>query len=87
MSYEFTVYTKPHCGPCMNAKRLLTELGLPFKEVPMQEMDDQAIKDLFARSGLRTFPQIFFGDKVVGGFSDLLEIEELTGVREHFGIK
>lgn len=40
------VYTKPNCQPCRGTKRKLTQLGIPFQEVPMTEETTAYIKGL-----------------------------------------
>ena len=70
-----TVYTMQSCPYCERAKALLKQRGIPFSEklVPMD--DDSQWDALYKLSGLRTMPQIFKGDSVIGGYSDLAELD------------
>jgi len=67
---KVTVYSTSHCPWCMRAKALLQKKGIAFKEVPVDE-DDTLRGWLVEQSGQRTVPQIFAGDRSLGGFSDL----------------
>lgn len=75
----FTVYTKPSCPFCDQAKALLESKGLQFDIVNIdvgqqKEPNEKYITrdELIARvPGARTVPQIFMGETLVGGFQDL----------------
>jgi len=69
------IYTTPICPYCVRAKALLKKKGADFDEVDVfmdadarQEMEDRS-------SGARTVPQIFIGEKYVGGCDDLYALE------------
>lgn len=64
------VYTKDNCPFCVRAKRLLEKKGVEFDEVDV-EHNDALRAWLVERSGQRTVPQIFVGDRSLGGFTDL----------------
>lgn len=74
-THSVTVYTMQSCPYCERAKALLKRRGIPFTEklVPMD--DDSQWDALYKLSGLRTMPQIFKGDSVIGGYSDLAELD------------
>jgi glutaredoxin 3 len=70
-----TIYTTAFCGYCHAAKRLLAQKGVEFDEIDVsyepalrQEMTQRA-------GGRRTVPQIFIGDRHVGGCDDLYGLE------------
>ena len=67
---KITVYTKTFCPYCNRAKALLTRKGVAFEEISA-EGDDTLRAWLVERSGQMTVPQIFAGDRSLGGFSDL----------------
>lgn len=73
---KVTVYTAPSCPYCVRAKELLKRKGVPFEEVHVGWDDEQAWKDLEKRTGMKTMPQIFIGEKCVGGFTDLAALEQ-----------
>lgn len=72
---KVTVYTMESCPYCLRAKDLLKRRGIPFEEI-LVPMDDDAQWDaLFKRSGMQTMPQIFAGDHLIGGYTDLAELD------------
>jgi len=72
---KVTMYSRPYCGYCELAKRLLERKGVPFAEVDVTA-DRSLIAELVGRSGGQvTLPQIFVGDRHVGGYSELAELE------------
>jgi glutaredoxin 3 len=73
---KVTVYTSENCPYCMRAKQLLKDRGVDFNEVKIGWDDDAQWDALFQRSKLKTVPQIFNGDALVGGFTDLTELDK-----------
>jgi glutaredoxin 3 len=65
------VYTMDYCPYCERAKRLLSQRGVAFEEIRVAEDDDATWDALFARSEMRTMPQIFAGERLIGGFTQL----------------
>ena len=60
-----TVYTVPNCLDCAAVKKLLTEAGIPFREVDISRVP--AARDaLEMLSGMRTVPQVYVGGRYVG---------------------
>lgn len=69
------IYTRPFCGYCARALALLTQKGADFEEIEAG-MDPIKRKEMVERSGGgSTFPQIFIGDKHIGGSDDLAALE------------
>jgi glutaredoxin 3 len=69
-----TIYTGALCGYCAMAKRLLQDKGASFTEIPV-DMDPARRAEMEQRSGRRTVPQIFIGERHVGGYDDLAALE------------
>ncbi len=70
-----TIYTKPFCPYCARALSLLREKGVEFTEIEAA-FDPEKKKEMVQRAGGRmTFPQIFIGDRHVGGCDDLYALE------------
>ncbi|WP_242392723.1 glutaredoxin 3 [Anaeromyxobacter oryzisoli] len=67
---KVTVYSKQNCPYCVRAKRLLEKKGVAFEEIDV-EGDDRLRLWLREKTGQMTVPQIFAGDRSLGGFSDL----------------
>lgn len=68
------VYTTSYCPFCVRAKTLLKGKGIDFKEINM-DGKDQELKALKAKTGLMTVPQIFINDELIGGYSDLADLD------------
>ena len=66
-----TVYSAGWCPYCQRAKALLRDKGLAFTEIDVDE-DSARRAEMIARSGRGTVPQIFVGDRHVGGCDDLI---------------
>lgn len=67
---EVVVYTKNICGYCVAAKSLLREKGVAFREVNVSDNPAELTR-MVERTKRRTLPQIFVGERHVGGFDDL----------------
>ena len=64
------VYSKSNCPYCVRAKALLSKKGVSFEEIDV-ERDDGLRTWLVEATGQRTVPQIFVGDRSLGGFTDV----------------
>jgi glutaredoxin 3 len=71
---KVTVYTTDPCGFCRQAKALLESRGVDYEEVSLTK-DPDGRANLVRRTGQMTFPQIIVGDRVIGGFRELLEAD------------
>jgi thioredoxin reductase (NADPH) len=69
-----TMYSKQSCPYCDLAKRLLASKGQTWTEIDI-EADPARRDEMIQRSGRRTVPQIWIGDRHVGGFDDLAALE------------
>ncbi|TMA88599.1 MAG: glutaredoxin 3 [Deltaproteobacteria bacterium] len=69
------IYTTQTCPYCVRAKRLLQKKSVPYQEIDVS-WDDEARLRLMQATGRRTVPQIFIGEKHVGGSDDLHALEE-----------
>ena len=67
------VYASGWCPYCARARALLEKKGLAITEIDVE--DGKLREEMIARSGRRTVPQIFIGEKHVGGCDDLLALE------------
>lgn len=70
-----TIYTRPFCGYCARALKVLGEKGADFTEIEAG-MDPKLRQDMMDRSGGHTtFPQIFVGEQHIGGCDDMMALE------------
>jgi glutaredoxin 3 len=67
---DVKVYSKKSCPFCVRAKALLDRKGVAYQEIDA-EHDDALRAWLVEATGQRTVPQIFVGDRSLGGFSDI----------------
>ncbi len=71
-----TIYTKSWCPYCAAAKNLLNQKGAAFTEIDI-EAKSGARQEMIQRAGGRsTVPQIFIGERHVGGCDDLYALED-----------
>ena len=78
---KIKIYTWGYCPFCIRAKRLLTEEKLEFEEVCLDGKDEQ-LKELVSKTKYKTVPQIFIGDEMIGGFSELSNLRQSGKLRE-----
>jgi glutaredoxin 3 len=71
---KVTIYTTEMCGYCHRAKRLLNQKAVDFEEIDMTGRPDLR-DDLIERTGMTTVPQIWIGERHVGGSDDLYALE------------
>ncbi len=75
MSASIDIYTSPFCGYCHRAKRLLDSKGVKYNEYDVL-MDSSLREEMSERSGgLTTVPQIFIGERHIGGCDELYALE------------
>ena len=70
-----TIYTKGWCPYCSAAKSLLKQKDVSFDEIDVDRIPG-ARAEMTGRSGGRsTVPQIFVGERHVGGCDDLYALD------------
>lgn len=70
------IYTMEYCPYCIKAKQLLKQRGIPFQETLVPDDDDDQWQALYEKSKMRTMPQIFFGDQLIGGYTELAALDQ-----------
>lgn len=71
---DVVIYTQPWCPFCERAVHTLTKKGVAFREIDAPNGSaerGEAIK----RSGQTSVPQIFIGEKHIGGCDDLMALD------------
>ena len=68
------MYTTKWCPFCTMAKRLLAAKAVAVDEVAV-DTDPGRRAEMMQRTGRRTVPQIFIGDRHVGGFEELAALD------------
>ena len=74
------IYTSPLCGYCHAAKRLLTTKGAGFTEIDILEHPERKPEMINRAGGRRTVPQIFIGERHIGGCDDLMALDRAGGL-------
>ena len=68
----YTIYSKPNCSFCMQAKQLLEMEQLPFEY--KQLGTHYSLDELMTLApDAKSFPQVFKDGVLVGGYNDLVE--------------
>lgn len=70
-----TIYTRAFCPYCSRAVSLLKSKGADFTEIDAGMDPDKKAEMVQRANGARTFPQIFIGDKHVGGCDEMMALE------------
>jgi len=68
---KVVVYSMKTCPYCISAKQLLNNRNVPFEEIIVEEDDDAMWEAMEKRSGMKTVPQIFLNDQLIGGLPEL----------------
>jgi glutaredoxin 3 len=66
-----TIYTTMFCPYCDSAKRLLTKKGVSFTEIDVTMNPGKRAEMTKLAGGRHTVPQIFIGERHVGGSDDI----------------
>ena len=71
---EVIVYSKNMCGYCVQAKNWLKNKGIEYKEINIEEQPEA--REFVISEGHRTMPQIYIDGKSVGGYTELVKLDE-----------
>ena len=71
------MYSTRICPYCIRAEQLLANKGIAADQIEKIRVDDhpEQREDMIRITGRRTVPQIFIGDRHVGGFDDLAALD------------
>ena len=69
------IYTSPLCGFCHSAKRLLSQKGVNFVEIDVTRDMARRQEMMQRANGRHTVPQIFVGERHLGGCDELYALE------------
>jgi glutaredoxin 3 len=68
------VYARSGCGYCRRARALLERKGVAYTEIDVEHVEG-ARAEMQKRSGRNTVPQIFVGERHLGGFDDIAALD------------
>ena len=69
------IYTTTYCPYCDRAKNLLQKKGASYEEIDVTGDDEARVRLVERAGGLKTVPQIWIGERHVGGFDRLSELD------------
>lgn len=83
------VYATAYCGYCRAALQLLQEKGIRGSDLDVVRVDEQPGRraEMRARSGRHSVPQIWIGDRHVGGCDELYELERAGELDELLAVE
>ena len=82
MRIGVTLYTTRFCPYCIRARSLLDDKGVVYHDIAVDN-DPRLRREMMARSGRTTVPQIWVGEQHIGGCDDLLLLER-QGLLDEF---
>ncbi|AOY76148.1 glutaredoxin 3 [Clostridium formicaceticum] len=83
---DVTLYTKDYCPYCKRAVALLQSKNVAFNEIDVTH-DETTFKEIQAKTGWDTVPQIFIHGEFIGGCDDLYALEKQGVLNSKLGIK
>ena len=84
---KITSYTGPLCNFCSAAKHLLNKKKISYEEIDIGYDDKKREEMLKKSNGVRTIPQIFIGEKHVGGYVELKALDNNGHILEMGDLK
>ena len=72
---KVVIYTGPNCNYCSAAKHLLSKKKVGYEEIDIGNDSEKREEMIKKSNGAKTVPQIFIGEKHVGGYVDLKALE------------
>ena len=74
------MYSTGVCPFCLMAERLLRAKGVAEIEKIRVDLEPARRDEMVQRTGRRTVPQIYVGDRHVGGYDDLAALDRAGGL-------
>jgi glutaredoxin 3 len=74
------MYCTAICPYCVRAEHLLHRKGVTEIDKIRVDLDPERRVEMMHRTGRRTVPQIFIGERHVGGFDDLSALDREGGL-------
>ncbi len=75
MTAVVTMYATGVCPFCTMAERLLRAKGVAEIEKIRVDLKPELRQEMMAKTGRRTVPQIYIGERHVGGYDDLAALD------------
>jgi glutaredoxin 3 len=75
MQSRVTMYSTAVCPYCIRAEALLRARGVTDIDKIRVDLEPERRREMIARTGRRTVPQIYIGETHVGGFDELAVLD------------
>lgn len=82
---KIEIYSTEFCPYCTRARMLLDSKGVSYTEFRV-DLDAALRSEMENRSRRTSVPQIFIGDKHIGGFDELAELEIIEELDSMLGL-
>ena len=77
---DITMYCTAVCPYCIRAEALLKQRGVEHINKIRIDLEPGQKAVMMERTGRRTVPQIYIGDRHVGGYDDLAALDRAHGL-------
>ena len=77
---KILMYTTAVCPYCINAERLLNSKGVKEINKIRVDLQPELRVEMMQKTGRRTVPQIYIGERHIGGFDDLRALDLAGGL-------
>ncbi len=77
---KIVMYSTTVCPYCQMAERLLKARGVEHIQKILIDREPGRREEMMTRTGRRTVPQVFIGERHVGGFDDLSALDRQGGL-------
>jgi len=77
---KVVMYATGVCPFCLMAERLLKSKGVADIEKIRVDLEPQRRQEMMQRTGRRTVPQIYVGERHVGGYDELAALDRAGGL-------
>ncbi len=75
MNNHVVLYSTRFCPYCVRAKALFKKKGIEFKDISV-DSNAELRREMMAKSGRHTVPQIWIGEQHVGGCDELFALDK-----------
>lgn len=77
---QVTMYCTATCPYCIRAEALLRQRGVEDIHKIRVDLDRPQRAVMMERTGRRTVPQIYIGERHIGGYDDLAALDRANGL-------
>jgi len=86
MTPAIVIYSSQYCPFCFRAKAILQQKGVPFSELNV-DGNPQLRQEMTEKAGRHTVPQIWIGERHIGGCDELIALQSTGELDVLLGLK